>query len=78
MALHLPSHLAILGVVEGSQHLAQARCIYYNTQILFTRARYGCVGQHLDGHALASNLTKTIDYLKINESARGTLALHYV
>jgi small-conductance mechanosensitive channel len=78
MALHLPFHLAILGVIEGSQQLAQARYIYYNTQILFTKAWYGCVGQHLDGQVLASNLTKNIDYFKINESARGTLALHYV
>jgi hypothetical protein len=78
MALHLPFHLAILGVVEGSQQLAQARYIYYNTELMQSKAWYGCVGQHLDGQALTSNLTKNIEYFKMNESARGTIALESV
>lgn len=78
MALHLPFHLAILGVVEGSQQLAQARYIYYTTRLLIDNAYYACVGQHLDGQALATNLTKNIDYFKINESAQGGAALPLV
>lgn len=78
MALHLPFHLGILGVVEGSQQLAQARYIYYNTGILFQKLLDGCVEGQLNGEALAKNLTKTVDYFKFNESARGTLALDYV
>ncbi|KAH7089530.1 bacterial low temperature requirement A protein-domain-containing protein [Paraphoma chrysanthemicola] len=78
MGLHLPFHLAILGVVEGAQQLAQARYIYYNTSVMIMKAWYGCVGQHLDGQALASNLTKNIEYFKMNESARGTIALETV
>lgn len=78
MALHLPYHLAILGVVEGSQQLAQARYIYYGAQNLFYNALHACNGKHLDGAALASNLTKNIEYFKLNESARGTIALGFV
>lgn len=78
MALHLPFHLAILGVVEGSQHLTQARYIYSSAEQLFSMVWYGCVGQHLDGQSLTTNLTKSIEYFKINESARGTLALNFV
>lgn len=78
MALHLPYHLAILGVVEGSQQLAQARYIYYGAQNLMFNAFYACNGKHLDGADLASNLTKNIEYFKLNESARGTIALGLV
>lgn len=78
MALHLPFHLAILGVVEGSQQLAQARYIYHTTDMLINNAYYACVGQHLDGQALASNLTKNINYFKLNESAQGLNALSLV
>jgi hypothetical protein len=78
MALHLPFHLAILGVVEGSVQLAQARYIYYNTEIMGRQASYDCVTQHLDGQALTDALFRNIEYFRINESAQGTLALEYV
>ncbi|KAF2031635.1 hypothetical protein EK21DRAFT_33729, partial [Setomelanomma holmii] len=78
MGLHLPFHLAILGVVEGSQQLVQARYIYYNTGVMAHKVWYGCVGQHLDGAALRNNLTKNIEYFKLNESARGIIALEDV
>ncbi|KAH7412119.1 bacterial low temperature requirement A protein-domain-containing protein [Phaeosphaeria sp. MPI-PUGE-AT-0046c] len=78
MALHLPFHLAVLGVVEGAQQLAQARYIYHNTLLLINNAYYACVGQHFDGQALATNLTKNIQYFKINESAQGEAALRLV
>lgn len=78
MALHLFFHLAILGVVEGAQQLVQARYIFYSAGVLGVKVWYGCVGSHLDGKALASNLTKAIDYFKINESSQGQLALPYV
>lgn len=78
MALHLPFHLAILGVVEGAQQLAQARYIYHSFDRIIYNAYYACVGQHLDGQALASNLTRNIDYFKINESAQGQMALGLV
>ncbi|CAO2653794.1 Nn.00g032050.m01.CDS01 [Neocucurbitaria sp. VM-36] len=78
MALHLPFHLAILGVVEGSQQLVQARYIYFSKEKLLHEAWYRCVGNHLDGQALTTNLTKNIEYFKINQSAQGTLALDYV
>jgi hypothetical protein len=78
MALHLPFHLGILGVVEGAQQLVQARYIYYSIDILGSKTYEACVEQHLDGKALANSLSKVISYFKINESARGTLALDFV
>lgn len=78
MALHLPFHLAILGVVEGACQIAQARYIYYSIELLVRNAHSACVKRHLDGQALASNLTRNIAYFKINESARGREALDYV
>jgi uncharacterized membrane protein len=78
MALHFPFHLAILGVVEGAQQLAQARYIHYTGEMLIKKAQYGCVSQNLDGQALVDDLTKNIEYFKLNESAQGTLALDFV
>jgi hypothetical protein len=78
MALHLPFHLAILGVAEGSVQLAQARYIYYSTEIMARQASHDCVTSHLDGQALTIALFTNVEYFKINESAQGTLALDYV
>ncbi|KAF2660786.1 hypothetical protein K491DRAFT_754309 [Lophiostoma macrostomum CBS 122681] len=78
LILHLPLHLAMLGVVEGSQHLALARYLTYNAEELFIMAYHGCVLGHLDGEELARNLTEAIEYFEIDESAQGALALPYV
>jgi hypothetical protein len=78
MALHFPFHLAILGVVEGAQQLAQARYIHYTGEMLIKKTQYACIGQNLDGQALADDLVKNIEYFKLNESAQATLALDFV
>jgi hypothetical protein len=78
MILHLPLHLAILGVVEGSQHIALARYIYYSAEKFGTFVYYGCVRNHLDGPKLTKNLTDAIAYFKISDSAQGTLSLPFV
>ena len=78
MGLHLPFHLAILGVVEGSQQLAQARYIYDTTYTLGAKVWWGCVGSNLEGEALTSSLSKSMEYFKLNESARGREALGFV
>jgi hypothetical protein len=78
MSLHLFLHLGILGVVEGAQQLAQARYIYYSSTIMIQKAMDSCITKHLNGSALATSLTDNINYFKLNESARGTLALNYV
>lgn len=78
MSLHLFLHLGMLGVVEGAQQLAQARYIYYSSTVMFRKAMDSCITKHLDGSALASSLIDNINYFKLNESARGTLALNYV
>ncbi len=78
MALHLPFHLAILGVVEGSQQLAQA--YYINAEIyeLGAETWWACVGEHLDGQNLTDSLIESVEYFKLDESPQGTLALPYV
>lgn len=78
MALHFPLHLAILGIGEGSQHITLARYIYSCAEKLALNTWYACVGDHLDGAQLSSNLTRSIDYFKINESAQGDEALRLV
>ncbi|KAF2121284.1 bacterial low temperature requirement A protein-domain-containing protein [Lophiotrema nucula] len=78
MILHLPLHLAILGVAEGSQHIALARYTVYSATKLGTYVYYGCVVNHLDGPKLAANLTKAIDSFKLGDSDKGQLALPLV
>jgi hypothetical protein len=78
MALHLPFHLAILGVVEGSQQLAQAHYIYRCIHRMTAKVWETCVGQHMEGQALTADLTKTIEYFKLNESARGKFLTDFI
>ncbi|KAF2878210.1 hypothetical protein BDV95DRAFT_478666 [Massariosphaeria phaeospora] len=78
MALHLPFHASILGVVEGSQQIALARNIFYNAEKLIVDTVYGCYFAHLDGEPLAQNLTKAVNYFKINETSSGKIALKSV
>jgi hypothetical protein len=78
MVLHLHFHLAILVVVEGAQRLVQMQYLYYCTHLLFKNTYSACVGAYLDGEALVTNLTDNIEYLKIEDSPYGTLALNYV
>jgi hypothetical protein len=78
MALHFPLHLSILGVAEGAQHMALARYLYRCAEDFAENTWRACVGSHLDGAALAHNLTWSMDHFKLNESARGGEALHLV
>lgn len=75
MAMHFPLHLAVLGVVEGAQHMALARYIYSCAEGFARNTFHACVEAHLDGPALADNLTRSIEYYKLNESAQGGEAL---
>ncbi|KAF2688788.1 hypothetical protein K458DRAFT_243114, partial [Lentithecium fluviatile CBS 122367] len=78
MALHFPLHLAVLGVVEGAQHMALARYLYVCAEDFAAMTWRACVGSHLDGPRLAQNLTWNIEHFRLNESARGGEALHLV
>jgi hypothetical protein len=40
--------------------LAQARYIYYGTEIMVRKASHDCVTQHLEGQALANALFKNV------------------
>jgi hypothetical protein len=78
MALHFPLHLAVLGVVEGAQHMALARYLYRCAEDFAAMTYRACVESHLDGAKLSSNLTWNIEHFRLNESARGGEALHLV
>jgi hypothetical protein len=78
MALHFPLHLSVLGVAEGAQHMALARYLYRCAEDFAENTWRACVGAHLDGEALAHNLTWSIQHFKLNESARGNDALQLV
>jgi len=78
MILHLPLHLSILGVVEGCQHIALARYTYFNGKKLSISVWHACVQDHLDGEKLASNLTRQIEYFKLDDSAQGDISLPYI
>lgn len=76
MLLHLPLHVGILGIAEGSQQLALARYYIRLAEKFVVPVWYGCYKNHLDGDALGKNLTAAVEYLKLNESrAEGQIAL---
>ncbi|KAJ4387474.1 hypothetical protein N0V93_008066 [Gnomoniopsis smithogilvyi] len=58
--LHFPFHLAIVGVAEGSQQIAQTRLIIYNISKLMSALQEYCVEEHLDGLELGTKLNDTI------------------
>lgn len=60
--LHFPLHLAIVGVAEGSQQIAQTRIIIYNISKLTSAILKYCGEEHLDGSELGAKLNETIAY----------------
>lgn len=58
--LHFPLHLAIIGVVEGSQQIALGRYIFKNLVQLQDYVISACVVQHLDGIALRDTLIANV------------------
>lgn len=78
MILHLPLHLSILGVVEGTQHIALARYIDYSAEKFSSFVYKGCVRNHLDSPKLAKNLTDAVGFFKISYSAKRAMSLLFV
>lgn len=64
--LHFPLHLAIVGVVEGSQQIALAR--YVTKQISkFDKEIYkACIVNNLDGMALQESLVASLEYFQLD------------
>ncbi|KAF2810489.1 uncharacterized protein BDZ99DRAFT_520558 [Mytilinidion resinicola] len=65
--LHFPLHLAIVGLVEGSQQIALAR--YVSLQMLKIDKAFWtyCVKDHLDGQDLATALMEKIEYYQLDK-----------
>lgn len=64
--LHFPFHLAIVGVAEGAQQIAQTRLIIYNISKLTSAIQEYCVEEHLDGLDLGSKLNATLAYFQFD------------
>lgn len=64
--LHFPFHLAIVGVAEGAQQIAQTRLIIYNISKLTSAIEEYCVDEHLDGLDLGSKLNSTLSYFQFD------------
>lgn len=64
--LHFPLHLAIVGVVEGSQQIALARYIVKAINKLDKSIIQACLVDNLDGKALVEKLATTIDYFQLD------------
>lgn len=61
--LHFPLHLAIVGLVEGSQQVALALYMSNGARNLESTFAQYCFGDHLDGRELTAKLADTINYL---------------
>lgn len=64
--LHFPFHLAIVGVAEGCQQIAQTRMIIYNVAKFNRALGEYCVDEHLDGAKLGEKLNKTMAYYQFD------------
>lgn len=64
--LHFPFHLAIVGVAEGSQQIAQTRAIIYNISKFVSAITKYCVEEHLDGEELGEKLNATVAYYQFD------------
>ncbi|KAF2840879.1 hypothetical protein M501DRAFT_1014873 [Patellaria atrata CBS 101060] len=76
--LHLLLHLAILGVVEGAQHIAQAHYVLKSHGKIMDAVINYCVKQHLDEPGLTGPLNATIAYFKFYSSSESNATLPYI
>lgn len=58
-ALHFPFHLAIVGVVEGSQQIALARYVFKSTAKLMGDIELYCTRQQLEGNDPPSRVLRS-------------------
>jgi hypothetical protein len=65
--LHFPFHLAIVGVVEGSQQLALARYVIKNAYKVTNTIQQHCQAENLDGQKLYDSLRKLLYYFQLDE-----------
>ena len=71
--LHFPLHLAIVGIVEGSQQVALARYITKSIAKFWQDVDKACLQHHLGGNSLQKALNSSLDGLYLDtkaESAR--------
>jgi hypothetical protein len=83
--LHFPLHLAIVGVVEGSQQIALARYVLKQSAKVLKSIDEYCLIEHLDGMPLVDKLIDTISYFQLDSKVESqqyyqnvTTALEFV
>ncbi|KAJ9666764.1 hypothetical protein H2201_003168 [Coniosporium apollinis] len=72
-ALHFPFHLAIVGVVEGSQQIALAHYVFKSTAKLMKDIEIHCTIQQLEGVDLINALNKSVEYFQLNTKIESLL-----
>jgi hypothetical protein len=73
--LHFPLHLAIVGVVEGSQQIALARYVLKNVSKLEKSLVQYCFKDHLDGAKLTAKIADTVNYFQLDKKLEGLIFL---
>lgn len=63
--LHFPLHLAIVGLVEGSQQIALARKVFVGFDYISRAVMQYCTEQHLSGDELRTALSNALNTLKL-------------
>jgi hypothetical protein len=76
--LHFPFHLAVVGVVEGSQQVVLARYSLQQLKKLDNYLWQYCILDNLDGPSLQKALTKVSDYYQFDQKAETLLAMFNV
>ncbi|GAB1316400.1 hypothetical protein MFIFM68171_06610 [Madurella fahalii] len=66
-ALHFPLHLAIVGLVEGSQQIALALYVSNGARKLGSSFAQYCFADHLDGGELTAKLADIINSLELDK-----------
>jgi hypothetical protein len=74
-ALHLPAHLAIVGIVEGAQQVALARYVLGSLTKLEKNFVQFCFEDHFDGQQLVTKLRDAVLYFKLDKKLEGLIFL---
>ncbi|KAL3428437.1 hypothetical protein PVAG01_01946 [Phlyctema vagabunda] len=76
--LHFPLHLAIVGVVEGSQQIALSRFVFKQLLSVQSALVRACVTENLDGTELASSVISAIENLNLKNKEQTALIIQDV
>ncbi|KAJ4291279.1 hypothetical protein N0V88_006281 [Collariella sp. IMI 366227] len=76
--LHFPIHLAIVGMVEGAQQIALARYVESHFAAFEITLEQYCFKDHLDGEALATQLSTTVAHLHLDKKLNSLIFMNSI